>query len=110
MGYGDDFTLLEKVASPRNREAVTESLLRDFGIIDEWFLVETKKCAACKRKKMFISRSQTGAPRFPVHSLNDVILVGNPYQEIHGVTFHNKMSLESHLEQLAGLHLRGSIL
>ena len=36
IGYADDFTLMAVVPSPGVRVAVTESLIRDLGRVNEW--------------------------------------------------------------------------
>lgn len=54
-----------------------------------------------KIETLVVSRTQTVTPRFPVHSIYNVILVQHPHRETLGQTFDVRLTFEGHVRRVA---------
>ena len=61
--YADDSTLMAVVPYPGVRVAVTESLIRDLGRVNEWCDLWATKLNASMTTTMIVSRSGTMRPQ-----------------------------------------------
>ena len=66
IGDADDSILMAIVPSPGVRVTVAESLIRDHGMVSEWFDLLGMKLNASKTKTKIVSRSRT-SPVTPIN-------------------------------------------
>ena len=97
LGYADDSTLMAVVPSPGVRVAVTESLIRDLGMVSEWCDLWGMKLNVSKTKTVIVSRSHTMHPQSSPLTIGGTVLKESDDLVIFGVTFDSKMTFEMHL-------------
>ena len=101
IGYDDDSTLMAVVPSSGVRVAVSESLIRDLGRVNEWCDLWGMKLNASKTKTMIVSRSRAMHPQSPPLTIGGTVLKESDDYVILGVTFDSKMTFEKHLRSVS---------
>ena len=74
IGHTDDSTLMAVVPSPGVSVVVAESLIRDLGIVSEWWDLWGIKLNASKTKTMIVSRFRTMHPQSSLLTISGTVL------------------------------------
>ena len=101
IGYADGSTLMTAVPSAGVRVAVTESLNRDLGRVNEWCDLWGMKFNVSKTKTMIVSRSLIMHPLSPPLTIGGTVLKESDDLVILGLTFDSKMTFEKHLSSVS---------